>query len=102
VPPILLRDGFSNHFILKRGKSILPKQNPQTSLAELEAQFFENLRIFHETYTSYYDCLITIPIVQDNVKDLRSLIQGFDTLSQAFGNMSQSLPALCEAKGIVL
>lgn len=101
MPPILLRDGFSNHFILKRGKSILPEQNLQTSLAELEAQFFENLRIFHETYTKYYDCLITVPIVQENIKDLRSLTEGFDTLSQAFSNMSQSLPALFEAKGIV-
>ena len=101
MPPILLRVGFSNHSILKRGKIILPKQNPKTSLGELEAQFFENLRVFHETYTKYYDCLITVPIVQENVKDLKSLTEGFDTLSQAFSNMSQSLPALCEAKGIV-
>jgi len=91
----------SHHFILKRGKIILPKQNPSLSLGELEAQFFENLRVFHETYTKYYDCLITVPIVQDNIKDLRSLTEGFDTLSKAFSNMSQSLPALCEAKGIV-
>ena len=67
---------------------------------EMEAQFYESLTAFQDIYSRCHELMISIPINQQNSRDLSSLIKGLETLSLSLDAIAKTYPALCEAKGV--
>jgi hypothetical protein len=79
-----------------------PTKKMDLEVLQLEADLFDAMNFYKDTFDMYLDKFPTLEISADNQEAVINFMSGFKTLTEGLQLMQQSMVALCQLKSVPL